>query len=146
LTVIEVRHTGIVVTDLERSLHFYRDLLGLRVVRSMQEAGAYLDNMLGLKDVQVTTVKLAAGSAPTLVELLKFTSHVEAQSMRTAYTPGPTHIAFTVEDLDLVYANLTRNGVRFNAPPQLSPDGYAKVTFCHDPDGALIELVQVMIA
>jgi catechol 2,3-dioxygenase-like lactoylglutathione lyase family enzyme len=144
LSVVSLRHAGIVVTDLNKALHFYRDLLGLRIIRSMEEAGAYLDNMLGLDNVRVTTVKLAAVEGPTLVELLKFGSHVDTVGSRTAYTPGPTHIAFTVEDLDVVYARLTQNGVPFNAPPQLSPDGYAKVTFCHDPDGTLVELVQVL--
>ena len=55
---------------------------------------------------------------------------------------GPTHVAFTVSDLDQLFARLTEQSVRFNAPPQLAPDGKAKVTFCFDPDGTPIELVE----
>jgi catechol 2,3-dioxygenase-like lactoylglutathione lyase family enzyme len=143
--VIGVRHIGIVVTDLERSLRFYRDLLELSVIRSADESGAYLDNMLALPDVRVTTVKLGAGDGPTLVELLRFTSHrASATEPRQPYSIGPTHVAFTVDDLDAVHERLVRAGVPFNAPPQLSPDGYAKVTFCRDPDGTLVELVEVL--
>ena len=40
------------------------------------------------------------------------------------------------------YNRLVEAGVYFNSPPQLSPDGFAKVTFCKDPDGSLIELVE----
>ena len=140
-----VRHFGIVVSDVERSLHFYRDLLGLKVVRVMDEAGAYIDNMLSLDGVQVITVKMSADSGSTLVELLEFKSHRrEELAKREFYSIGPSHVAFTVDDLDGIYHRLSQAGVRFNAPPQQSPDGYAKVAFCQDADGTLIELVEVL--
>lgn len=139
-----VRHTGIVVTDLEASLGFYRDLLGFRETKRLEEAGAYLDNMLALEAAKVTTVKLAAPDGG-LVELLHFRTHPRPRpAPGEACAVGITHIALTVDDLDRVHAALCKAGVAFNAPPQLSPDGYAKVTFCRDPDGTLIELVQVL--
>ena len=138
-----VRHCGIVVSDMERSLSFYRDLLGLKVVRGMEESGEYIDNMLSLRDVRVSTVKMSAPDGPSLIELLEFHSHpAESPTKTKAYSVGPTHVAFTVDDLDATYRRLLDAGVRFNAPPQLSPDGYAKVTFCRDPDGTLLELVE----
>jgi len=140
----DVRHTGIVVTDLEAALRFYRDLLGFRETKRLEESGAYIDNMLALDGAQVTTVKLTAPDG-NLVELLHFRSHPRPRPPPPeACRIGITHIAFTVEDLEHMHSALTAAGVRFNAPPQLSPDGYAKVTFCRDPDGTLIELVQVL--
>ena len=65
-----LRHFGIVVRDMERSLLFYRDLLGLRIVSSMAESGAYLEQMLALPNVRVHTVKMAAENGSALVELL----------------------------------------------------------------------------
>ncbi len=142
-----VRHFGIVVSDLERSLRFYRDLLGLKVVRIMDESGEYIDNMLALQNVQVTTVKMSADSGSTLVELLELKSHpCQTRGDREVYSVGPSHVAFTVYGLDALYQRLSQAGVRFHAPPQLSPDGYAKVTFCQDPDGTLVELVEVLDA
>jgi catechol 2,3-dioxygenase-like lactoylglutathione lyase family enzyme len=141
----ELRHCGIVVSSMDRALHFYCDLLGLVVEKESNEAGSYLDNMLSLVDSAVATAKLSAGLGPTLVELLEFKSHRDDEpAAREIYSVGPTHIAFTVSDLDQTYHALSEAGVRFNAPPQLSPDGYAKVTFCKDPDGTSIELVQVL--
>ena len=138
-----IRHAGIVVSDMARALAFYRDLLGLEVVRTMHESGEYLDSLLGLSQARVTTVKLSAGSGVTLLELLEFQVPVASPSGSAGpATLGPTHVALTVDDLDAVYAALTAQGVRFNAPPRLSPDGRVKVTFCHDPDGTLLELVQ----
>ena len=142
---IELRHAGIVVTDLKRALHFYCDLLGLKILRSMEEKGAYLDNMLGHKDVLVTTVKLAAPQGGALLELLYFRSPRTTPSpRRDLFALGPSHVAFTVEDMEATFERLTRAGVQFNAPPQLSPDGLAKVTFCQDPDGTPIELVEML--
>ena len=140
-----VRHFGIVVRDMERSLLFYRDLLGLRIVSSMAESGAHLEQMLALPNVLVHTVKMTAENGSALVELLEFESHPdESPQPRTICSLGPTHVAFTVENLDAVFGRLSRQGVRFNSPPQRVPDGRAKVAFCRDPDGTPVELVEVL--
>jgi len=142
--ILAVRHAGVVVTDMGRSLRFYRDLLGLRIVDERQEFGEYAETLLALDRVHVHTVKLAAGSGPTLLELLHFRSHPRTIELeREVCSVGPTHVALTVDDVDFEYRRLTQAGVPFVAPPQRSPDGRAKVTFCRDPDGALIELVEV---
>ena len=139
-----IRHVGIVVTNLNKALHFYRDLLGLKVTNKMVERGDYIDKISGLKNVKVTTVKMAAGDG-NLVELLYFHSHpVKTIIKKEMYEVGISHVAFTVDNIDVEYRRLLKAGVQFNAPPQISPDGYAKVTFCKDPDGNLIELVQVL--
>jgi catechol 2,3-dioxygenase-like lactoylglutathione lyase family enzyme len=142
--ITQFRHAGIVVSDLDASLRFYRDLLGFEVKKRMDESGSYIDRMLALPDVRVTTCKMASPDG-VLIELLQFHSHPrKPRADRDASDIGPTHIALSVADLDLVYRKLTEAGVSFNAPPQLSPDGYAKVTFCKDPDGSLVELVEVL--
>ena len=139
-----IRHFGIVVSEMERALQFYRDLLGLRVVRSMSESGDYIDNMLALDDVRVKTVKMASEGDSALVELLEFDSHRSRLALdREICAIGPSHVAFTVDDLDAVRRKLAAADVPFNAPPQESPDGYARVTFCKDPDGTPVELVEV---
>ena len=144
--VVSVRHVGVVVTNLDRSLVFYRDLLGLRETRTMHESGDYVDTLLGLRDASVVTIKLAAPSGETLVELLAFGSPKATNVERTFVDPGPTHIAFTVGNLETFVDRLAEAGVRFTAPPQISPDGCAKVTFCFDPDGTPIELVEMLDA
>ena len=124
---------------------FYQNLLGLTIERNMNESGKHIDNMLSMKDVQVNTVKMSASDkGPTLIELLEFKSHPQPPNHMNISKIGASHVAFTVDDLDKTYEKFTAAGVKFNAPPQNSPDGYAKVTFCHDPDGTPIELVQVL--
>ncbi len=109
----------------------------------MNEYGNHLDNMLSLDNVEVRTVKLSANENITLIELLEFKSHNDNE-MRNFYTIGASHVAFTVEDIEKLYQDLSKKDIKFNAPPQKSPDGLVKVTFCKDPDGTPIELVEIL--
>lgn len=141
---VALRHTGIVVRDLNVALEFYTRFLGFRVVRRMDESGDYLNNMLGLADVQVTTVKMEAPGGGML-ELLQFANPSDGPDHPAAvHAPGFTHVALTVADLEETYTRMRSSGVPFNAPPQHAPDGGAKVTFCRDPEGNFLELVEVL--
>ena len=137
-----VRHTGIVVSDLERSLKFYRDLLGLKTAIDFQEEGKFIDKISGLKNVRVRMVKLTADDN-SMVELLQYLSHPASISDNVRLCEvGPSHVAFTVDNVDEIYTQWSAKGIKFNSPPQLSPDGKAKVTFCQDSDGTFLELVE----
>ena len=128
---------------MENSLKFYQDLLGLKIIKDMDEQGGYINNMLSLDGVQVRTVKLSAGMGNTLIELLDFKSHSDNE-IRNFYTIGASHVALTVDNLEDLYKHLSENNIKFNAPPQKSPDGIVKVTFCDDPGGTPIELVEII--
>jgi catechol 2,3-dioxygenase-like lactoylglutathione lyase family enzyme len=138
-----IRHFGIVVKDIEQSLHFYKDLLGLQIKRDMQEQGEFIDTILGLKNVQVRTVKMISKNGHTLIELLQYKSHQgkERQGYQI-FDLGASHVAFTVENVQAEYTRLKKQDIVFTCEPQVSPDGKAKVTFCFDPDGVPVELVQ----
>lgn len=138
-----LRHVGIVVGDLDRALHFYRDLLGFNVAVDADESGDFLDAILAISKARVRTVKLK-GSDGAIVELLAFSSPApDCGPSPTLVRRGPTHIAVTVQDLEGLHARMSSAGVKFTTPPRTSPDGKAKVTFCQDPDGTYVELVQV---
>ena len=139
----DVRHMGIVVSDMEKSLKFYRDLLGLKVKSLVDEEGEFLDNMLARENVKNKVAKLYAKNGNTLVELIDSKSYGNKKD-RDFFTIGASHFALTVDNLDETYDYLIKNGVKFTAPPQQTPDRFAKVTFCEDPDGTPIELVEVI--
>lgn len=142
--ITHIRHTGIVVADLDRVLSFWRDVLGFRITQRMEESGQYLDAVMGLKNARATTIKLAAPDG-NLVELLHFHSHPDQSAWRgTPFSTGLTHISFTVDDLDSQCARLRDAGVKFFSEPQTSPDGNAKVTYGAGPEGLLLELVEVL--
>lgn len=141
---VQPRHFGIVVADLERSLAFYGGLLGFAVARRMEEEGPFIDAVLGLPATRVTTVKLEAEPGGVQIELLHFHSHPDpAPRPPQPWSVGPTHMAFTVTGLPDLYRRLSAAGTTFTTPPRLSVDGRALVTFCRDPDGTLLELVEL---
>jgi catechol 2,3-dioxygenase-like lactoylglutathione lyase family enzyme len=140
-----VRHVGLVVHNLEHALHFYRDLLGLRITRRMDERGSHVDAMLGMGGARVITVKMSAHQGRTMLELLAFEQAADTETRARALdSPGFTHVAFEVTDIDGLYQRLAQAGVPFNSAPQLSPDGVAKVAFCRDPEGNSLELVEIL--
>jgi catechol 2,3-dioxygenase-like lactoylglutathione lyase family enzyme len=139
-----VRHAGIVVRDMERSLAFYRDLLGLKPVIDFTEQGEFIATLTGAASVRLRMVKLVADNGG-MVELLQFLSHPQSpRSNNHLWDTGPTHVAFTVENIDQIYKDWTAKGIEFTCPPQVDPPGTAKVTFCRDPDGVYLELVELL--
>ena len=137
-----IRHTGITVQNLKKMMDFFIYVLGFKLKKKMNEQGSYIDNMLKLKKVKVITAKLKAPDG-SLIELLKFQNYKDKKKWSgKIYSTGLTHMAFSVKDLDKSYKTLKKKGVIFNAPPQLSPDGFAKVTFCKGPENLFIELVE----
>ena len=140
-----VRHHGIVVSDLEKMLAFYRDTLGFTVAARMNESGTFIDELLGLQNVSVETVKLAPPEGEAQIELLKFHSHLSHSiKNRELFTLGPTHVALRVVSLDSIFSVLRESGSDFIGKPSLAPSGKAKVVFARDPEGNLLELVEVM--
>jgi len=140
----QIRHAGLVVADLGLALSFWRDLLGFNIDKQMDESGPHIDAMMGLKNVEVTTVKMSAPQGG-VIELLHFKSHPDVDVWRgTPYTTGFTHLALSVKNLDECYQKLSNAGCTFPAHPQYSPDGVVKVIYCQGPEGVLLELVEVI--
>lgn len=139
-----IRHAGLVVADLEQSLKFWCDGMGFIVSRLMEESGPHIDAMMGLKEVRVTTAKLAAPDG-SLLELLCFHSHPDKPRWSgKPYSTGFTHIALTVKDLDETLRRLKQFGASIPAQPQRSLDGKVKVIYATGPEGVLLELVEVL--
>lgn len=138
-----MRHVGITVQDLNKTLNFFIKVLGFKIKKRMNEKGEYINAMLGLKKVQVTTVKIQAPDGG-MIELLKFKNYKDKNKWNgKIFSTGPTHIALTVKNIEKAYSKLKKK-YKFNAPPQFSPDGYAKVTFFKGPENLHIEIVQVL--
>lgn len=115
-------HTMVRVTDPEASLRFYRDALGLEVVRQMDNPGG-----------RFSLIFLAApGQSEVQVEL---THNWDPE----VYTGGRNfgHLAYAVDDIYAACRRLQEHGVTINRPPR---DG--RMAFVRSPDGISIELLQ----
>tara|TARA_R110000822_G_scaffold79121_5_gene189459 strand:- start:1060 stop:1494 length:435 start_codon:yes stop_codon:yes gene_type:complete len=139
-----IRHVGITVQSIEKSLKLYRDYFKFKVVWDEIEQGKFIDGLSGIDDIVVRTVKLKDYDGG-MIELLEYKSHPKIlESLRPIINIGVSHFAITVKDLNQTYGELLKMGLVFNEKPKVSPDGGAMVCFGRDFDGTLIELVEVM--
>ena len=139
-----IRHTGIVVKNLGKSLNFYKNLLGFKIKKRMIESGKATDKLSRLNKTRIETVKMITGKNDDMIELLYFHSH-KRKSFDDKYNIsriGISHFAVTVKNLDKLYKKLKRNKIKFVCEPIYSNDGNVKLTFCRAPEGTLIEMVQ----
>lgn len=137
-----VRHTGIVVNEIENAIKFWVNLLGFKVVMDQIEEGEFIDKLLGLKNVSVRTVKLAAQDG-SLVELLHFISHKSLPTWDgNPYKTGLTHIAFNVADISNMVSILEQNGYSQINRYQKSLSGKVLVCYVKGFEGLLLELVE----
>lgn len=140
------RHVGIVVQDLEKSLRFWRDVMGLTVAVDFREQGEFIDTVQALRDVTVRMVKLKAPDG-SMIELLKDDYHPTPLPERNDMCDcGIRHIAFTVPDAQAAWHTLTQCRCAVLSQPVTSPDGKARLFFARDPEGNLLEIVQMLPA
>ena len=142
-----VHHTCITVSDMERSIRFYRDLLGLELVMTeeSERSGDDRSKALGVPKAKVKLAILRAGDAQ--VELIEYVTAKGQPYDRSNNDSGAMHIAFQVEDIDGVYQRMLEQGVRFTAPPATIPAGPMegwRWTYFFDPDGVSLEIIQTV--
>ena len=117
-------HTMVRVTNIEKSLDFYCNKLGLKEIRRMQnEKGRY------------TLIFLGAENSDDRYSLLELTYNWEPEE----YTGGRNfgHLAYSVKNIYETCKKLMDNGVVINRPPR---DGH--MAFVRSPDGISIEIIQ----
>ena len=140
----EMRHVGIVVSDIEKNLQFWRDIMGLKVVADSWEKGEFIDTVQHLERVKLHMIKLTAPD-DSMVELLKDDSHPTPPPERNRLCDrGIRHIAFTVDDIQKSWDILHTHGCEVLNDPVTAPDGKAKLFFARDPEGNLLEIVEVI--
>jgi glyoxylase I family protein len=136
-----LHHTGIGVRDMEVSLRFYRDLLGLEVTADMEVEGPIVDDITGLKGAKVRIVHLKCGDGLEL-ELFHYTKPSSSKFPKDfkQCDGGVIHIALLVDNLMELYKKLTAHGVKSNSKPYNL--GGTLCVYMRDPDGITVELMQ----
>lgn len=136
------RHVGLVVRDFEKMLDFYTSVFGFKVVSNEIETGDYLDHVLGYENLQIRIAKLV-DDRNWMLEIHCFMTHAtEVAEISAPNSPGYTHIALTVSDIQETFRNLSELGLGPISPPVSNPAGTASLFFCRDPEGNLLEMVQ----
>ena len=121
-------HVMLRVMDLNRSLAFYRDTLGMRVLRQVDyDAGQFTNVFLSFDADTESSLELTYNWHQT-----------------EAYEKGRVfgHLALMVDDVHAAVAALEQAGVRIKTPPKQMAHGTRTIAFVFDPDDNLIELLE----
>ena len=148
MTIKRCHHHGFTVSDIDRSVAFYQDVLGLELIRvSPRRNLPSYDHILGYQDVSLTVALLRHPADEFLLELMQYENpEGKVRPLENAFV-GASHLAFDVEDVDAIYQRLTEAGhTAINTPVDIEREGVvvARAAYALDPDGISIELFQEM--
>lgn len=145
----EITHVGLTVSDMEKSLAFYRDILGLRFCGELMMEGDETDALFGRKGCRARVAYLNGSDtlgAPT-VELIQFLSPTAAADTASLFKTSVSEICFRTGDIENLYRRLRQNNVECLSPPQpfdftAFGFGKSKVFYFKDPDGIILEAME----
>lgn len=143
----QIDHVNIVVDDLPRMTAFYRDALGLQVIREVTIQGEWIEAITLLPDVVADVVYLQPPTGPPL-ELIAYRSPEGSrpEELGRPNTKGLRHLAFLVDDLDATVERACAAGGSILGPVQTVPTAQVEfkarqkwIVYCRDPEGNLLE-------
>jgi diaminopimelate decarboxylase len=137
-------HVSVSCADLDRSLGFYSELLGIPVMQRGDMDGGEVATVTGV-DADVRFADLDLGDGRVL-ELLEYLTAEARPSEARFFDPGSGHISLRVPSAARTHAALTAAGVEVRGEPiELDEPGYwhgAKVFYSTDPDGVTVEIIE----
>jgi len=134
-------HIGLTVSDVTRSLEFYRDFLGMKVIMDLDITDDRMARVIGVPDAKCRIVHLQLGSG--VLELFYYYQPVgeNVASVMRLYDQGLSHIGFEVSDFDKHIGELRERKVQFlGEPVEFRPGVW--VAYFRGPDGEVCEIRQ----
>jgi lactoylglutathione lyase len=142
--IMGARHGGITVSDLDRSLAFYCDVVGLELVWRREYANDEIRQIVGVPEataVDIAMLDIPGGGAQ--VELLEYKGCERKSGSTPPSDYGTGHFCVFVRDIEACHAELASKGVRFrsNGPVEMreGPNTGGKSLYALDPDGYIFE-------
>lgn len=148
-------HININVSDLERAIEFYEKLGFTVFIPAIPYLGLQQAGAATMPDSCSEALAVPAGASARAcimqlgqgfpkLDLIEF-DYPQQRSALNNSDLGIVRLCLACNDLQQQYESLREQGVRFLSPPQAGHDGLADVAVCVDPDGSLIELIQVYL-
>lgn len=147
--IVSTDHTGITVSNLERSLAFWRDVLGFELSHTAHQKGEFAREITGVEgaEIELAVLKTPGGHKIELLEYLAPTDRKRG-NLRPCDVAF-VHVALLVEDLEAMLDKISASGWKAAGKPQMltkGPNAGKRVVYVRDPDGTTIELMQAPTA
>jgi catechol 2,3-dioxygenase-like lactoylglutathione lyase family enzyme len=142
--IIAADHTGITVTNLERSVAFWQDVLGFELSHRAHHTGDLASEVTGVPGAEISIAVLKGYGHK--IELLEYLAPANRKNVDLRPCDvGSVHVALMVDNLDAVLSTIAASGWRAAGEPQTlntGPNTGKRVVYVRDPDGITIELMQ----
>jgi catechol 2,3-dioxygenase-like lactoylglutathione lyase family enzyme len=135
-----VHHTGLTVSDLDRSIEFYEQL-GFDVAVRIEEEGEEVERGTGVRDAKLRVAMLEGPNSR--LELIEYLRPGGGPAPHPNNGIGAAHVCLEVEDVDAAVDELRERGIQFLSEPITHESGIRWV-YARDPDGITAELLQVL--
>ncbi len=143
--ILGAHHTSFTVANRQKSLEFFRDVLGLELVFSRLIEDEYFGRIVGLPGCRVNAALLRIPGSGHHVELFEYLTPPGQPVQPRPCDPGSCHLSLLVEDMASVHRRLKKAGVHFVGAPvmvEAGPNRGGWGVYLRDPNGILIELFQ----
>ena len=147
MRITSIYHSGVVVSDLDRAMAFYIDVLGLDLERgpSLSE-GDWISSVVGYANVKMRQGYVGAGDGHS-IELIEYVRPPGSKdrNAESRNFVGASHVGMIVDDIATWHVSLEEKGIRFFGPPALrnAEFPWAKhALYFQDPDGNWLEIVE----
>jgi len=149
--IADVLHFSFTVSDLDRSVEWYTNVLGLELVHRQDQDNDYTRQLVGVPGAVLRVAQLKVpGADPKysthMLELVEYTKGADETEVDLPINrTGMAHLAFIVNDLEERYERMVAAGVTFKNPPVRVTAGAntgALACYLLDPDGCTLELMQ----
>jgi catechol 2,3-dioxygenase-like lactoylglutathione lyase family enzyme len=143
--IIATDHTGFTVANIERSLAFWRDVLGFELSHRAHHTGDLASEVTGVPGAEISIAVLRAPGHK--IELLAY--HAPPDRKHVDLRPcdvGSVHVALTVENLEPLLEKIAASGWKAAGKPQTlisGPNAGKRVIYVRDPDSTTIEFMEI---
>lgn len=142
-----IAHIGLTVSDIDKSIAFYKNILKLEYVGEMKMKGKETDLLFDNDNLNVRVAYLKTQNGDTEIELIQFVDKEIQKDAASLFKTSISEICFEVENIDEWYEHFNKNKVETLSAPQLFDSteygfGKSKAIYFKDPDGIILELMQ----
>ena len=140
-----IQHTGLTVSNLERSVDFYVRILGCTLIMAQEKTGGYLAEIVGYPGASVKMAHLSDPAGHHVIELFEYVTPEVLPGDLEPRRIGNAHLCFMFSDLDQVYSAIQNEGITFISGPVAVDTGAnagGAGLYLRDPDGITMELFQ----
>jgi len=135
-----MNHVGLSVENLEESVKFYTEVLGMEIDYRAHHEGKPISQVVGVENATLEVCVVKKGECS--IELIEYGSRLASREHKRQNEPGLIHISFEVDDVDEVYEKVRCLGYEFYSPPMITRPNGPKICYFKGPDSVTMELYE----